>query len=621
MAGGSVLAASLVGCDPAEAPPATNGASGGVFTESFTRDSATEWPSDWLNVRYQSRMTVSNGRGVLAAEQVVPKAVQEGKDLPKYMSQPVIVPSIEAADGVAIVHVEAAGPCEAGVICRTSYDEAYALLVSGDEVLLCRYDVADRAVLDSAPLPGASNGTALRLSATGGTIEGTATVGGEEVTLSFNDPNPLEAGHPGVLINPLSATEGAEARFKDFSFGPGDRSGSSPRWAYAFSGAVISEGADSFKARLAARTIISQPLAFEIARDKAFTDARLIDGEAPTADLGGVRAWAPKLKGGTTYWWRPVAEDGTAGTASSFRTPPSPGEPVRFVFASCTPGRVTEYPSFDVARELDPDFYMHAGDWGYADLTCHVRRADHFHSRWLRMLRVTPVATLLRDTPLLFWQDDHDYQADNGWSGTVQQYAVDAFDELHANPTDEYFDIRWGDVHIWCLDCRLYASDPEGPDDATKTRIGFEQKQWLMDGMTASDAPVRIVGSAMVFRNKPDDDPGWHNDYTYERDELLDFFSSLDATVAILSGDSHGQRLIHHHEFGELYEFNCSGTDFPGGDQGNNDPDHTLANLTDSGFALVELDPAGPDRVLTVSSIATDGGRTLFSKSLPVSSG
>jgi PhoD-like phosphatase len=234
-------------------------------------------------------------------------------------------------------------------------------------------------------------------------------------------------------------------------------------------------------------------------------------------------------------------------------------------------------------------------------------------------MRAPEVAALLDKTPLLFWQDDHDYAADNGWAETCQQYAVEAFDELHANPDDDYFDIRWGDIHVWCLDCRLHATDPEGPDDATKSRIGFEQKAWLKEGMTSSDAPVKIVASGMVFRNKDPDDPGWQSVYTHERDELLEFFSEVDGTVAIVSGDSHGQRLIHHFEFGDLWEINSSGTDFPNGGQGNYDPEHTEVNIsTRSGFALVELDPAGPGRTLTIKSIASDDGSTLFEKTFPV---
>jgi hypothetical protein len=230
------------------------------------------------------------------------------------------------------------------------------------------------------------------------------------------------------------------------------------------------------------------------------------------------------------------------------------------------------------------------------------------------------MSDLLSSTPLMFWQDDHDYQADNGWAETIQPYTVTAFDELHANPAPEYFDVRWGDVHVWCLDCRLFASDPEAIDDAGKTRLGTAQKQWLRDGMKSSDAPVQLVASPMAFRNKKNDDPGWHNVYTTEREELLELFSSLDATVAILSGDSHGHRLIHHFEFGELYEVTASGTDFPHEfGHGNNDPEHTLVNITDrTGFAIVELDAAGPGRQLTIKPIATKDGAVMFEKSLPV---
>ena len=220
--------------------------------------------------------------------------------------------------------------------------------------------------------------------------------------------------------------------------------------------------------------------------------------------------------------------------------------------------------------------------------------------------------------PLLFWQDDHDYQADNGWSKTVKPYAVKAFDELHANPTDEYFDIRWGDVHVFCLDCRLYASDPEIPDNPDKSRIGPEQKAWLKQAMGGSDAPLLVVASAMAFRDKVDEDPGWHNVYATERDELLSFFAGLDQTVVVLSGDSHGQRLIHHFEFGELYEITSSGTDFPGGSQGRNDPEHTQIYSPANGIALIELDPEGPGRSVKVSVVSTENGSTILEKVLAI---
>jgi hypothetical protein len=164
----------------------------------------------------------------------------------------------------------------------------------------------------------------------------------------------------------------------------------------------------------------------------------------------------------------------------------------------------------------------------------------------------------------------------------------------------------------------LHATDPDAPDDERKSRLGFEQKAWLRQGMTDSDAPVKVVASPMVFRNKTPDDPGWHSVYTTERDELLEFFSSLDDVVFILSGDSHGQRLIHHFEFGELYEFNCSGTDFPAGSQPNLDPDHTLAYHAVPGVAVVDLDSDKSNREVRISVVHAWNGSELFARSFPV---
>ncbi|HYO60654.1 MAG TPA: alkaline phosphatase D family protein, partial [Actinomycetota bacterium] len=436
------------------------------------------------------------------------------------------------------------------------------------------------------------------------------------VQMTFDDPEPLPRGFAGVVVNPASTTEGGRALFSKVSI-EGLGAGAEPSFAYRFVGAV-----EETRVRVTARTEVPMAVAFEYSTNEDFGDSVVTPSRKPEGDLGSVHRWLEDLDGDTLSHWRPVAvRDGETfpGPAATFRTPPPAGAPVRFAYGCCTSGRITEYPSFERARELEPAFYLHSGDWGYADLTCVARRADHFQARWMRLLRERNVAGMLAEVPLMFWQDDHDYQGDNGWSETVQEYTIGAFDELHANPSDDYFDVRGGDVHVWCLDCRLHASDPEAPDDANKTRIGFEQKEWLKRGMSESTAPVKVVASAMVFRNKVPEDPGWHNVYSTERDELLEFFSSVDGTVVILSGDSHGQRLIHHFEFGELYEINSSGTDFDGGSQGNNDPEHTLENVNGvGGFALLELDEAGPDRNVTVRVVGAKDGATLFEKSLPV---
>ncbi|MEA2434587.1 MAG: alkaline phosphatase [Actinomycetota bacterium] len=624
VAGGSIVAAGLLGAcedDSSQDPGLEPGARRSLFfTEEFDTP-GDSWGSGWDNIRYASPLAVAGGRGIIPLEPPTPKAIgKKGKVVAAYMARPVLVTEKESSDTEVQVRVRIVGGVEGGVLVRAGFDSAYALLVAKGEALLCRYDVLDRTILQKKKLDEGDDEFRLTLIAEGDHISGIVEpLHGSKRGVSFEvlDDPPLEAGLVGVLANPIDV-DGGRVEFRAFEAASVEEPRSpETRFLYAFTGAIVPDG-DSYSARLTARTDLPSAVSFQVSQEAAGDDFAHVRDVEPSGDLGAAFAQIDALAPNTLYTWWPLVGN-KRGPTISFKTPPGAGEGVRFAFASCTSGRVTEYPSFEQAAKLEPEFYLHAGDWGYADLCAVSHSPDQFQARWIRMLRAPSVAAMLSGTPLMFWQDDHDYAADNGWSATVKPFTVKAFDEIHANPSDDYFDVRWGDVHVWCLDCRLHATDPEGPDDAGKSRIGASQKAWLKRGMARSDAPVKVVASGMVFRNKPDDDPGWHNVYTTERDELLRFFSEQPGTVFILSGDSHGQRLIHHFEFGELYEINSSGTDFPGGGQGNNDPAHTLVNIDDrSGFALVELDADGPDRKVHVRCIANDDGSTLFQRAFSV---
>ena len=575
-------------------------------------------------MRYAGQWELRNGEGAVGVETPNPHAVS-AKPHADYMGQPVIVGDLEVGNCEVSVTLSIEGKAEAGLIARWSYDQAYALLVAESEILLIRYTTTDGLVMQRGALP--IGGTwRLTLSVRGDRVSGRVRGQGMAEELSAVDPQPLQPGAVGVIVNTTSAEERGEARFRSFVASSAEEP-ARPRnqIAYRFTGGVV-PGRDGFKARLTARTVYAGPVGFEVATHPTFSDPVVIEPSNPEGRWGSVHAWVDGLQEGSKYFWRPFCDDGeerVVGRMASLRTP-SRERRVRFVFASCTSGRSTEFPSFATAASFDPDFYLHAGDWAYVNLQSLARSPDHWQHRWARLLRTTSVETLIERTPLMFWQDDHDYQADNGWAKTVDQRSVWAFDEVHANPSDEYFDLRWGDLHVWCIDCRLFATDPSAPDDPSKSRLGDEQKRWLKAGMQASEAPLRVVASPMVFRNKVNDDPGWHNVYTAEREELLRFFADLDATVLILSGDAHGHRLIHHFEYGDLYELTASGTDWPGPDwaQGNNDPDHTLHDVEDrTGFAIIDLDPPGDDRMVVMRSISSLDGKTMFEKRLPVAAG
>lgn len=620
--GGSTVAGALAACDSS-----SQGSTGTANPAHVAVDFGGEghgFGRGWLNVRYEADVHRAGGIGMSQVPPGIPKALQPGKQHAEYMAQPVVRTDLEATDVEVRASLRAQGPVEAGVIARASFDQAYACLVTGDSLLLCRYDIMDRTILKRAPLHGAGGWINVVLEAKGSTLTGTVEKGPRTLArIQVDDPSaPLGAGLGGTLVNPASVTGGGKAEFRAYTMTSPDASPPSPKLLYAFSGAVVPAGT-GYRARVTARTVVPDKIAFEVADNEAFSGAVSVDPADPAGKLGSVHAELSGLKGATRYYWRPVLVDGSRrepGPTYTLRTPPKTGDAAKIVFASCTSGRVTRLPSFDLASKLEPELYIHAGDWGYADLTSVKHSADHFHARWLRILRAPEVGRMLRNTPLLMWQDDHDYAADNGWRKTIKPYAVWSWDEMHANPSERWFDVRWGDLHLWCVDCRAYANDPALPDGPGKTRIGFEQKRWLMDGLKASDAPVRIIAPGMAFANKTDEDPGWQSVYTWERDQLLRFFSQIPATVFVLSGDSHGQRLIHHFEFGELYEITSSGTDFKAGGQGNNDPAHTLVNISGKGgIGLVELDPASRGRKVTVSTRQNTDGKVFFSKSFEVS--
>jgi hypothetical protein len=620
-AGAVAAGAALASCDVfSDDPPQFET----VFAEPF-EGSGPGWNENWVNVRYEAEWEVSMGAGRIPVELAPKRGIEEDARQTEYMGFPVVVPAHSCEDVRVSCDVELDGPVEAGVIARWRHDEAYALLLRDGEALLCRYSVKDRLDFQRKALTGDGSKWTLTLTVTGGSITGV--VKGEfggEVRLRGKDDEPLPSGAPGVVVNPRSFEKGGRGVFSDFEVSSRDGSAAlQPTFVYRFAGG-FTNSLEGIEVRLAARSVLPAPVGFEVAENESFDDAITTDPEAPQGKWGSVRRVVGPLKEGTRYFWRPFTGDGDDriyGRAASFTTP-APDAAVKFAFGSCTSGRTTDYSSFSTAASFEPDFYLHAGDWGYANLNSLRHGPDHFQARWSRLIRVPEMRPLLDATPLMFWQDDHDYQADNGWAETIAPYTVWAFDEFHANPDDEYFDIRWGDLHVWCVDCRLFATDPAAPDGPAKSRLGAKQKKWLLDGMTASDAPVRVVAAGMVFRNKVLDDDGWHSTYAYERDELLEFFSKLPATTFILSGDSHGHRLIHHFEFGELYEVIASGTDFPPTaywGQGNNDPEHTLENITDrTGFALIEMDPPGPNRTVSIKSIASADGEVMFQKFLPV---
>jgi hypothetical protein len=387
---GSIVAAGAVlgtACDD-DAPPGDSG--GDILSDRagdafFSDDFVTEghgWGDDWLNVRYESAWWVAAGAGVSEVPPGIPKALAPGKGHTEYMAQPVVHPGAETAAPVVSATVLLDGPVEAGLIVCASFDESYALLLRNGKVLLCRYGITDRKVLAQSSLQGTDDWVQLSLGVDAGLVQGGAfPATGKRVTLEFHDDDPLPAGLVGTLVNPISDAAGGRGKFKAFR-ATADEKPPPPRarFTHRFAGAMVATGS-KYKARVTARTVLPGDVYFEFSTSENFESTTVTPSLSPEGRLGAVHGWLEGLEPATTYHWRPVAiafGSSTRGPAASFRTPAGPGEAVKFVVASCTSGRVTEYPSFTTMKSFDPEFLVHEGDWGYADLTSTARRGDHF---------------------------------------------------------------------------------------------------------------------------------------------------------------------------------------------------------------------------------------------------
>jgi alkaline phosphatase D len=104
---------------------------------------------------------------------------------------------------------------------------------------------------------------------------------------------------------------------------------------------------------------------------------------------------------------------------------------------------------------------------------------------------------------------------------------------------------------FFTLDTRSHRQmhDVRNPWKKDLSMIGKTQKNWLMEGMRASDADFLFVVSSVNFMiphvavNKEDKDEAW-TVFMEEREQLIEFWDSLGKPVFILTGDLHNSFAI-----------------------------------------------------------------------------
>jgi alkaline phosphatase D len=250
----------------------------------------------------------------------------------------------------------------------------------------------------------------------------------------------------------------------------------------------------------------------------------------------------------TTYRYRFITANGTPldDEARSFRTFPVPQQPASFSFAVGSCARLKNSPVFAAAAAQNARFFLHTGDFHYADIA--ENRVEAFRAAYDAHLAAPRLRTLLANTPLLYQWDDHDYGPNDSnrtspsrdaslrnYRELVPHYPLNVVTENPSGPVDQAFTV--GRV-------RFILSDLRSERDPTGLRMmSAAQDAWLRAELLAardSGCPLIFWVSSVPWNGAPSKDDRWQG-YPAHRTEIADYIKAhgLTGRVVILSGDAH----------------------------------------------------------------------------------
>ncbi|WP_412068739.1 alkaline phosphatase D family protein [Rubrivirga sp. IMCC43871] len=222
---------------------------------------------------------------------------------------------------------------------------------------------------------------------------------------------------------------------------------------------------------------------------------------------------------------------------------------------------------FGEIAALRPDLMLWLGDNTY------LREVDWWDPAGIayrfRHSRAEPaLQPLLASTAHYATWDDHDYGPnDSDRSYVLKGAALDTFTDFWPAATrglpgveGVFTQFQWADVDVFLLDDRYHRS-PNNAPEAERTILGAEQAQWLLDALTASRAPFKVVAVGGQFLNPIPVFETFAAVAPVERQRLIDEITArrIDGVV-FLSGDRHHTELLKMERPGAypLYEFTSS---------------------------------------------------------------
>jgi phosphodiesterase/alkaline phosphatase D-like protein len=268
------------------------------------------------------------------------------------------------------------------------------------------------------------------------------------------------------------------------------------------------------------------------------------------AGSGSGHAMIDGLDPGAEYEVTIMGGDGMRLGSHRVRTAPATDDPRPVAIAAIAD--VDPDPEFDsdlISHLIaaSPDLVVSLGDFPYTDNGPDVAMTvEAYRDRHVELRSLPKVRTLLESAGLRAIYDDHEFR--NDWDAAFVLAEADRYAAAMA-VWDEFFPLRdpvadiryrswrWGQ-HVECflLDCRRFRSASNAPDTGDKTMLGAAQRAWLVDGITRSVAPFKLVFTSVPLDFGVGSDH-WSG-YRRERDALFDALVGVPG-ILFVSADQH----------------------------------------------------------------------------------
>ena len=366
-----------------------------------------------------------------------------------------------------------------------------------------------------------------------------------------------------------------------------------------------------------------------------------VEGIALAGPTGTATVRLADLEPGTTYRYAVAVDGAPVASGGRFRTQDLwqyRTDPPTFTAAlgSCYYDNDPDYDRpgdpyggspaiFGQIAALDPDLMLWLGDNTY------LREVDWWDPAGIeyrfRHSRSEPaLSPLLANTAHYAVWDDHDYGPnDSDRSYVLKGASYDTFSRywpagsrgLPSVP-GMFTQFQWADVEFFVLDDRWHRAPNDAPP-AERQILGPEQRQWLLDALTASEAPFKVVAVGGQFLNPVAVFETFAAVAPRERQLVLDEIARRRIEgVVFLSGDRHHTELIRVERPGAypLYEFTSSpltagASTFPLREDSpeHDNPARVPGTLVAGARNFGTLTVSGPrtDRTMTMRAYGADG--------------